>query len=364
MFNRGVSSLVALAACPSLLPAQPPVFVPMSNTTLSTSASLHFSSIFVPPGVTVQFTGTAPAIVQCDGDCIVQGTLSAAAVGSTDGPGAVTSGSGALGAACLPFCTAFGCLCWGHSILPGPGVHHGVYGTAIPFSLDGGSPGGAVVIRNHSNPFASACCDVAGGVAPGGGGGGTLVVLADGRIDIGGVVDVRGGSNGSAGSLLLRGAGGTIVRPTGQLLAGPLGASGGEVRLDAWGGPPLVQGSIVAPAPVVLTLPHLHTAGAPAIGTTWSIEVFAPANAFVFVAAATQPAVGTPTPFGTLDIDLASGAIVGAAAAAPGHDSRATIPWTIPNLPQLVGLPLFVQGLALPPSLPPRLTNAITAVVQ
>jgi hypothetical protein len=197
--------------------------------------------------------------------------------------------------------------------------------------------------------------------------GGTLVVIADGFIDIGGVVDVRGGVgggwNGSAGSLLLRGSGGIVLRPSGQLLAG-LGSQGGEVRLDSWGNPPLVQGSIMAPAPVVLALPHLHTSSAPVIGTTWSLDVFAPANTVAFVAAATQPAVSAQTPFGILEIDLASGAIVGIATSVPGHDSRATIPWAIPNQPQLIGVPLWVQGLAWPASLPPRLSNTIAAVVQ
>jgi hypothetical protein len=148
------------------------------------------------------------------------------------------------------------------------------------------------------------------------------------------------------------------------VLAGPASASGGEVRLDAWGSPPLVQGSIDAPAPVVLALPLLRATSAPVIGTTWLVDVFAPDNAFVFLAASTQPVVGTPTPFGTLEIDLLSGGIVGTAATATGHDPRATIPWAIPSVPQLVGLQLWLQGLAWPPVLSPRLTNAISAHVQ
>ena len=219
MHARGLLFLPTAAAWLSALQAQPPALAPTSSTMIATGGSLHYSSILIPAGVTVQFTGVAPAVVLCDGDCIVHGTLSAAAIGTTDGPGAVTQGIGFPGAFCPSFCTPFGCTCWGYSMLPGPGVHHGAYGSAIPFSLLGGSPSGSLLTYLSSNPVASVCCDVFLGIAPGGGGGGTLAVIAGGLIDIDGVVDVRGGAgpgNGSAGSLLLRGAGGTMLRPGGQ----------------------------------------------------------------------------------------------------------------------------------------------------
>lgn len=368
MHTRRLSFLPAAAAWLSALPAQPPPLAPTSHTTISTAGSLHYSSILIPAGVTVQFTGTAPAVVLCDGDCIVHGTLSAAAIGATDGPGAVTNGIGSPGAYCASFCSPFGCHCWGYWIPGSSGVHHGAYGSAIPFSLLGGSPGGSQVLYWNSNPMVFACCDLFGGIIPGGGGGGTLVVIAGGSIYIGGVVDVRGGAggagSGSAGSLLLRGVGGTVIRPGGQLLAGPASASGGVVRLDAWGSLPLVQGPIVAPPPVVLALPHLRASSPPVIGTTWSIDVFAPASTFVFLAASTQGGASLPTPFGTLEIDLSTAAIIGVAPSGTGHDPNATIPWVIPHLPQLIGLQLWLQGLAWPAALPPRLTNTISATVQ
>jgi hypothetical protein len=306
--------------------------------------------------------------VICDGDCIVHGTLSASAVGTMDGPGAVTLGIGAPGSSCLSFCIPFGCFCFGHYFPQGPGVHHGNYGSAIPFSLLGGSPGGSMVWRGSSYPQGFVCCDLYSGMTPGGGGGGTLAVIASGVIDIDGIVDVRGsssGSVGSAGSLLLRGDGGMLLRPSGQVLAdGPGAANGGEVRLDAWGALPVVQGTILAPNPRLVALPHLRAASPPAIGATWSIDVFAPTNAIVFLAAATQRGLGLPTAFGTLDIDLASGAIVGPAPSSTGHDPSATFAWAIPNLPQLIGAQVWLQGLAWPATLAPRLTNAISAIVQ
>jgi len=362
-----VRTVLLLTALLSTLPAQPQPLAPTSNLTITTGGTLHYSSILIPAGVTVQFTGTAPAVVQCDGDCIVNGTLSAAAIGATDGPGAVSIGTGSTGSNCWGFCTGFGCTC-SINVPAGPGVHHGVYGSALPFSLLGGSPGGSLTLYSSSTPLS--CCNVFNGVVPGRGGGGTLVVHAGGTIDISGAVDVRGGvdglgsAHGSAGSLLLRGQAGTLIRPGAQLLAGPASASGGEVRLDSWATLPVVQGTIDAPAPFVVTLPHLHASNLPITGTTWLLDVFAPANTIVFLAGSTQRGASTPTPFGTLELDLSATVILGTTAAVAGHDPRATIGWAVPNMPQIIGLGVWLQGLAAPPSLAPRLTNTISAIVQ
>jgi hypothetical protein len=238
----------------------------------------------------------------------------------------------------------------------------------MPFSLLGGSSGGITVSTYGSNPYFHLCCDLFGGLTPGGPAGGTLAVLAGGNIDIDGVVDVRGGtygSIGSAGSLLLRADGNTLLRPSGQLLAITSGTVGaGEVRLDAWGSAPVVQGSISAPAPVVVALPYLRALAAPAIGTAWSIEVFARPSTVVFLAASTGSIPSTATPFGSLELDLASGDVVAMATSSTGIDPAAAFAWSVPNAPQLIGLPLWLQGLAWPAALPPRLTNAVSAIVQ
>jgi hypothetical protein len=49
---------------------------------------------------------------------------------------------------------------------------------------------------------------------------------------------------------------------------------------------------------------------------------------------------------------------------AGSHDPRATIPWPIPNAPALIGLALWLQNLAVPATLPPRLTNGMFATLQ
>jgi hypothetical protein len=279
----------------------------------------------------------------------------------------VSTGIGSPGFNCPYVNSYFGCFCCGVFTLAGSGVHHGAYGSSLPFSLDGGSPGGVTAYYDNSNPvsYPPGCCDIFVGMSPGGGGGGTLTLLADGQISVDGVIDVTGAFGGSAGSLLLRGGAGTSILSGGQLLAGPASANGGYVRLDAWGALPLVQGSILAPAPTLLELPHLRAAYPPHIGTTWSLDVFAPANTFVVLAASLLPGAGTPTPFGTLGIDLSNAATVATAVSPAGsHDPYATIPLPIPNNPNLVGLSLYMQGIALPTGLAARLTNTVLATMQ
>jgi hypothetical protein len=137
----------------------------------------------------------------------------------------------------------------------------------------------------------------------------------------------------------------------------------GYVRLDAWGAPPLIQGT-VTPAPTVLKLPYLRTLLPPLIGATWILDVFAPTNAPVFLAASLTQGNGTATPFGALGIDLATANFVALAVAQPSHDPFASVPIAVPNAQVLVGLSLWIQGLAVPPVLAARLTNTLAAVVQ
>jgi len=138
----------------------------------------------------------------------------------------------------------------------------------------------------------------------------------------------------------------------------------GYVRLDAWGAPPTIQGT-VDPAPTALELPHLRTLLPPRIGTTWICNVFAPEGAAVFVAASPTPDNGTPTPFGPLGIDLPSATILAyTAITPPGHDPFVTVSTPVPNSPPLVGLTFWVQSLVVPPALPARLSNTLAVVVQ
>ncbi|MBM4063174.1 MAG: hypothetical protein FJ265_19065 [Planctomycetes bacterium] len=342
--------------------------MPSSNTTI-VSGNLHYSTIQIPAGVTVQFTGSAPAIVVCDGDCFVHGTLSVAATGSTAGPGAVSLGRGADGRYCPGYCP-WGCPagCWPVANPAGSGQHFGVYGSSLPFSLEGGSPGGDELNYGSSNPPFS-CCNQYMYTLPGGRGGGTLVLLVGGRIEIDGTIDADGAnswvSTGSAGALLLRGTGGVQLLPNGQILAGPPTAQGGRVRIDAWGAQPAVQGTIAAPPATIFELPHLHMPSPPSIGTTWTVGVLAPANTLAFVAGSTSPGAGVPTMFGNLAIDPPSAINVGSVVVPAGsHDPIATIQVLVPNHGVLIGVQLWLQGFAVPLALPPRLTNGVATIVQ
>jgi len=111
-------------------------------------------------------------------------------------------------------------------------------------------------------------------------------------------------------------------------------------------------------------LPHLRALSQPHIGTTWTVDVFAPEGAVVFVAASPTPDNGTPTPFGPLGIDLPSATMLGTVIAPPGPDPVVNVSTPVPNSPLLVGLTFWVQSLAVPPVLPARLSNTLAVVVQ
>jgi hypothetical protein len=310
-----------------------------------------------------------PALVLCDGDAIVHGTLSVSVEGAltnTSPAGWVRTGEGYPGSECTSQISP------GWYSPPGGGLHAGTYGSVVPFSLDGGSSGGIML---HYRDLGSFACGQGLQWSQGGRPGGTLALLARGRIEVSGTVtaDGNGGySGGSGGSILLRGDAGVSVLPGGTVTARggrwmltppdrSIGAPG-YVRLDTWGATPDVQGT-VAPVPTVLELPHLRTQSPPQIGTTWILDVFAPENAPIFVSASLQAGPGTATPFGILGIDAATAAGIALVVAQPSHDPMASVQWAVPNAPVLIGLALWVQAFAIPAALPPRLTNALAVVV-
>jgi hypothetical protein len=362
------------------LAAQHPALAPTVDTTIVvTGGVLHYSTIHVPAGVSVRFeapgwgsqsTPGIPAIVVCDGDAIVHGSLSVstAPFGSGQGwpAGWVTTGVGSWGYSCPS----------GGWITPPGGGRHDV-GSVLPFSLEGGSAGGVHFVYGGWN------CSQVQLWAPGGEGGGTLALLAGGRIEVHGTVTAEGvglaGSiraGGSGGSILLRGHGGVQVFPGGRVTARG-GASSvlpaplppyfsfgedGKVRLDAWGAAPIVQGT-VEPAPTLVELPYLHAPTPPMLGTTWSLQLFAPDAGWVYVAASLGPG-NVATPFGLVGIDLASSAAIEVGTPAASHDPFLAVQWPIPNTPSLIGFAMWLQGIAVPPSLAPRVSNTIAVVVQ
>lgn len=356
------------------LAAQAPVLAPVVDTTIVVgSTPLHYSAVMIPAGVTVRFVAPGigpasipgmPAIVRCDGDAVIDGVMSVGGLSlisasNTRAAGWVTTGAGLPGVYC--------------GLSPGPmpqgGRHAGTYGSVIPFSLEGGSNGGDRDIYDQ-------WCFQYQTTYVGGFGGGTLVLHAGGRIDVSGAVTADGayiGSGGSGGSILLRGDQGVQVMPGGSVTARggayPIweppqtyGAPG-YLRLDTYGAQPLVQGT-VDPAPTVVELPHLRTQSPPQTGRSWILDVLAPENAPVFLAIALRPISATATPYGPLGIYLPMASTLAMTVPQPGHDPIAGVPLPVPAAPVLVGLGLWVQGLVVPPNLPPRLTNTLSAVVQ
>jgi hypothetical protein len=357
--------------------AQHPPLAPTVDTTIVVAAgTLYYSSIMIPSGVTVRFvapgglTGPtgSPAVVRCDGDAIVHGTISVAGDYINGRPaGWVALAPGAHGQACGWFYLGF------PGWPPQGGRHAGVYGSVVPFDLAGGSNGGTIHF------YSSVSCNGAVTYYRAGKGGGTLALHAGGRIEIHGTITADGElyfAGGSGGSILLRGDGGVQVMSGASVLAkGGLAAPAlapypptythgapGYIRLDAWGAAPVIQGTI-DPAPTVIELPHLRALSPPTIGTSWSMDVFAPEGSWVYVAAASAPG-NTSTQFGQLGLDLAFTAGIAQATAPTGHDPFVSVPWAIPNVPQAIGLPLWLQAIALPPALPARLTNTLAVTVQ
>lgn len=371
---RALLSLALFGA--AIVRAQPPVLAPTVDTYIVVPAGpLHYSSIHVPVGVTLGFVAPGgpfmpvpnqPAVVICDGDVIVEGTLDMWGDYVTGfGAGFVHTGTGSGGGYCgMTFVGP-----------PGGGRHAGMYGTVLPFALEGGSEGGPTTYYDSS-------CTQYLSLAPGGRGAGTLVLLAGGHIEVHGRIraDGAGGlAGGSGGSILLRGEAGVAVMPGGSVTARggpgypppspyPFTFSDGEpgfIRLDSWGVPPMIAG-VVDPPPTVLELPYLRMATPPTYGTTWIFHVYAPVSSWVFVAAALAPASGSPmTPFGPLGLDLAGMAgILTLSVPLPSHDPSASVLWPIPQSSALQGLGVWIQALAAPPGLPPRLTNTLSVVVQ
>ena len=373
-------AVLSVLLCVAVASAQPPVLAPTADTIIVVGTGpLHYASVHVPAGVTVRFVAPGfgpsypgmPAVVQCDGDAIVHGTLAVSRDMTTNQypAGFVTTGEGLLGYVCGTGASAY-------FSPPEGGSHAGTYGSVIPFSLEGGSNGGWLV----QYPW---CIGGQFFVSRGGPGGGTLALLAQGRIEVHGAVTADGilsgtslplnnsHGGGSGGSILLRGAGGVTILPGGSVTARggtalnahptTLGAPG-YVRLDAWGAPPVIQGTI-DPPPTALELPHLRAQSPPQIGATWILDVLAPENSPIFVAASLQAGPGTTTPFGVLGLDLPTSASLAVVVPQPSHDPIASVPWPVPNAPVLIGLQLWVQAFAVPPALPPRLSNTVFATV-
>jgi hypothetical protein len=343
--------------------AQNPPLTPTASITLDgnpTQGRFAFSRIDIPVGVRVNFSGNYPIQILCDGDARIAGQLDVDANGWVSGPGAVTTGQGHSGVsspAVLP-CPPIS--------QPGDAAHRSLYGSAMPFDLSGGSPGGSSdyyfpSLYSYACPWLSFIL--------GGGGGGTLTLEVQGRLEVHGRVSARGGrgnnlSQGSGGSILLRSMAGLTVHASGVVsaVATALGDHG-FIRLDSNSEAPVVRGSI-DPSPDVFTLPHLDEPRPPVVGATWEVRVAAPRGDGVFLAVSFAPGSWT-SGYGTVHLDIQTANTLGILwLPSTGVDPLASLQVPIPNNPAFVGLDLYTAGLNYYSAQPPRYTNTIHSVVR
>ena len=91
---RRILFCLTLCSAAAAVSAQHPALSPTADMTIVVNSGvLHYSSISIPAGVTVRFMAPGlgwlsvpgmPAVVLCDGDAIVHGTLSVAGNGSNE----------------------------------------------------------------------------------------------------------------------------------------------------------------------------------------------------------------------------------------------------------------------------------------
>lgn len=358
------------------LAAQLPVLAPTSSITIDVNPTfgvLSYASIAIPANVVVIFSGDYPVRITVAGDVRIDGTVDVGApvmlfpLGFPDsGPGSVQTGAGRNGY----YSWSPGYYEWGFTGMtwvPGyysgssstNGRHSSLYGTALPFDLAGGSPGGSTTYGAYWGMWEQR----AWSFLQGGGGGGTLVIEAAGRIDVAGMVTADGrigpASTGSGGSILLRGLRGCDIAAGATVTAMPEGI----VRLDAYDLVPQIAGT-VQPAPMVVRYPNLEEVQPPAVGATWQLRLAAPRGDVVFLAASFLAGSGT-SPYGTYGIDLGTAITFGVVTVpGNGHDPLGTFDLPIPNVPQLAGLALWVQGLDWFTSQPPRYTQTLATMVR
>lgn len=364
------------------------VLAPTVDVTLDTTANggvFEFTSIHVPAGVTVRITGPHAAQLLCRGTATIQGGIDADGRGSywaggvyqsgwLGGPGGYRGGStgqpgdgpggGAYGLGIYP---AIGGGSGSHAtagatnnpfLNPAP-----TYGSALPFDLRGGSGGGAPGTGTGS-----------GIGPPASGGGGTVVILAEGAIDVAGSISARGGDQvlgleymwpnypvqigglGSGGSILLRSL--QCVRVSGLLDAragsrhfawqvpSTGGLGDGFVRIDAYSacGAPDLTGATIHPAPFVASLPFLGALEEARVGQTYRVRcASAPGDVVGFYYSVGTGFLPVP-PFGVLLLDptriLAYGLHT---VPATGHDPLASIDIPVPFAPSLVGCTFHAQ---------------------
>ena len=137
------------------------------------------------------------------------------------------------------------------------------------------------------------------------------------------------------------------VFPSGYRLGAVAADFDGDGDIDLPGVPNFLR-QIAAPSP-------------PVRGSTYTVEVHAPSGSLVGAFAASGPAAQPLPPYGMLRIDPATAVCLGGQLLAT---NPWTLSWALPNVPQILGLPLHYQALVVDPISGPRVSNAIGDVVQ
>lgn len=385
------------------------VFDPKSSSKLSTTNTpeFHFKSFRIRKGITVTAVGNRPLVVRCqgavqiDGELLADGSISPG--GSQPGAGGPGGHAGGLGFSSGGGATAGQGPCggagaraggWGVPTVGGsPGLHAGCSGTWFPFSMTGGSGGGGGHDKFYRYP--------SGGC----GGGGVIVILADGAVQIGGLLTASGapvpywssfpkgpvivtiGGGGAGGSILIRSMTSIRAAPSSLILAegstayttpptkpinrwsGPTigrATNVGYIRFDVVGGAATINGTVF-PKPSVYRLPAQDIPQGPVLGKNWSIRVAGRQGdlAAIFWSWGLKR-VHAP-PFGTLELDLSNGFILAGALAIPstGLDPVGVASFYSGQDTSLIGRRLHVQSLTLGwTGAKPRLTNVSSTKIQ
>ncbi len=358
---------------------------PITDVVLDTSLHggvFEFTSIAVPFGVTVHLVGSNPAVLLCQGSVTIAGKIEADGKGSVWGAtqqSAQAGGPGGFGGGTVQNGFGPGGGHWGQGILPaiaGGSASHATagmtnnpfvsaaatYGSALPFDLLGGSGGGAPGQGNASSYG-----------PPASGGGGTIVILAEGAVQVSGVISARGGDQvlgieyywslppGTGGL----GSGGSILVRSLQCLrvSGTVDASGGSrhfhwevptenggsgiVRLDSYTacGSPDLTGALIRPAPTVAPLPFLLELEPAHIGQTYRVRcASAPGDMLGLYWSLGSQSTSVP-PFGVLLLDPSVILFLGQhAVPVTGSDPLAAIDIPVPNDASLVGITIYSQA--------------------
>ena len=383
---------------------------PVGSVALDTGQNggvFNFTRIQIPRGASVTIRGPNPAVLLSQGNVSIAGRISVDASAALPGPGGFAggrgtrfsfqrgkAGSGPGGGTGGVIFQNTGCESGGAAGHATPGRREtrwrrwcmspgAAYGRSLPFDMRGGSGGGGACGTTSSGN---------GAWGPyGGGGGGIIAVLADGSIQVDGVVTANGGDTqevrgsgsrlhaggpGAGGSILLRSMLSVRIAPTAQVRAlggyvspyfymGRLGGDG-FVRFDSHGRRPSVRGT-VEPKPLALELPHLFETISPRVGKTHGIACAAVPGDIVGIFMATKGADIPIPPLGTLRIDPTANLVYlgGAVTPTKGHDPIGNLVVPVHDDIKLAGLVLHLQGInLLTKHRQPRLTSVVVTRIS